>query len=249
MTRLLQTILLSTCLVCFTGSAQAEAPTTGADWLTAIDAATSPYADAYIVLEVTVQSRTGETISRTMEIWQRGTQERLVRMTAPARLAGVSLLVTEDGTVHSYLPAYRRTRRVIGEQRGDAFMGTDFSMEDLSRLGFADEFSAEITGDGADNTDLLLSPTDPDAHRFAQLRLSVDDNTHIPARIEHLDEDGTVQRRLTLGDVQEVGGHPFAHRIELEDLDRDRRCVAVVKSITVNAGLGPEQFTVHALTR
>ena len=95
----------------------AEEPTNAPSWLKAVDQANSPFQDA--TLEVNVQVQKGSTeVERSLQIWQRGDNERRVEMRSPARLAGVSLLVAEDGSLYSYLPAYRRVRKVVGEQGG-----------------------------------------------------------------------------------------------------------------------------------
>ena len=235
-------------LALFTGFAYAT-PTTGAEWLAAMDRASSPFADAQIQLQVVVDKGGGKTVHRDLEIWQRGQKERKVRMTSPARLAGVALLVVEDGSIYSFLPSFRRSRRVVGEQRGDAFMGTDFSMEDLSRLGFEEEFRAEIVSKDEKQTELLLTAIDKSAHRFPQLRIHADNQSFLPSLIEHIDTAGNPHRRLILDEIREVNGHPFAHRIQLEDLDRERKCTAIVQQIQVDQGLDDRLFQVSELGR
>lgn len=229
-------------------SAFAEPSKSGTEWLEAIDRANSPFQDAQ--LEVRVEVQKGNTqVERTLEIWQRGSTERRVRMSAPARLAGVSLLVVEDGSLYSYLPAYRRTRKVVGEQRGDAFMGTDFSFDDLSRTGFADEFTAQVENTDGPLITLILRAIEPNKHRYPTLRLRVEGDSHLPRSIEHLDPSGSVQRRVQLNDVREVAGHPFAHQIQLDDLERSRQCTATIESIQVNQNLPDRLFQVGQLGR
>jgi len=232
------------------------APTDGAGWLAEMDASAARTQDAHVVLDVSVFDKRGGEASRTMEVWQKGTHRRLVRLTAPARLAGVSLLLSED-TVHLYLPAYGRARRVIGEQRGDAFLGTDFSVEDLSRITFADAFTAELEGVDGGVVRLLLTPLDPDDHPDAALRVRVREADALPTRIDHLDASGAVTRRVTLGDFREVPvGAPagdttraMAHLMEVEDLESRRRSKAQVTSVALDQGLGDEHFTTTALMR
>ena len=196
----------------------ASPPTTGEAWLQAIDKANSPFEDTQLQMEVTVEKGNNKSVKRTLEVWQKGQKERLVVLKKPARLSGVALLVVKDGSVYSYLPAYRRSRRVVGEQRGDAFMGTDFSMEDLSRMGFSEEFDAKIVATGKTSTELLLQAKNPEDHRFPALKVWADHQTLLPLRIEHIDAEGVVHRRLRLNDIKTVENQAFAHRIELEDL-------------------------------
>ena len=229
-------------------SAVATEPQNGSEWLSAVDQANSPFTDATIRINVQVQKGSTE-VQRVLDIWQRGDKERRVEMRSPARLAGVSLLVANDGALYSYLPAYRRVRKVVGEQRGDAFMGTDFSFEDLSRLGFSEEFEALVETQDEATVTLELNAKKPGEHRYPDLRLVLERKNHLPKIIEHLDEQGAVRRRVSLSDVRPIDGHPFAHRITLEDLDRNRECTATVESITVNQSLPDRLFQVSQLGR
>ena len=188
----------------------------GAAILARVDAAASRGQDAHVVLAVQVTDRVGVTADRVLEIWQKGDDKRLVRFTEPARLAGTGLLVPDGHTVYLFLPAFGKPRRIVGDQRGDAFMGTDFSMEDLSRLSWADEYTATLEADEGDVLRLALAPKDSAAHRDATVRLWVREADSLVTKVEHVDAGGTVTRRLLLEDVRPVGSQPMAHHITVE---------------------------------
>jgi outer membrane lipoprotein-sorting protein len=223
--------------------------TTGAEWLARVDTAASPAQDTHVVMKVAMKDAKGREVSRTMEIWQKGGDRRLVRLTDPPRLAGVGLLVGADDVVHLYLPSYDRTRRVIGDQRGDAFMGTDISMEDLARTSFADEYTAELLSEGAERVELMLTPKDPDAHGHARSRLTLRTSDQLWTQLEHLDAQGAVLRRVSLSDFRHVDGYSFAHRMEVEDLERARHTIATATEVAFDRGLDDELFTVTSLSR
>ena len=128
-------------------------------------------------------------------------------------------------------------------------MGTDFSFDDLSRTGFADEFTAQVENTDGPLITLILRAIEPNKHRYPTLRLRVEGDSHLPRSIEHLDPSGTVQRRVQLNDVREVAGHPFAHQIQLDDLERSRQCTATIESIQVNQNLPDRLFQVGQLGR
>lgn len=221
----------------------------GAALLTRIDAASNRGKDAHLVLDVQVTDRAGVTSARTLEIWQKGSTMRLARFTAPARLAGTSLLVPDGDTVYLFLPAYGRPRRVVGEQRGDAFMGTDFSLEDLSRLSYADEFTATVEADEGDQLRLELLPKDAAAHRDAALRVWMRESDDLVARVEYLDASGAVKRRLTLEDFRVGDGRVLAHRLTVEDLANAKKTVATVRAVDMDSGLSDEVFSLSSLAR
>jgi outer membrane lipoprotein-sorting protein len=222
---------------------------TGPAWLAKVDAAASPAQDTHVVMAVAMSDNKGREVSRTMEIWQKGADLRLVRLTDPPRLAGVGMLVGADEVVHLYLPSYDRTRRVIGEQRGDAFMGTDISMEDLARTSFAEEYSAALVSEGEAEVELMLTPLDPKAHSHARSRLVLRTDDQLWTRLEHLDAEGAVLRRVLLSDFRTVDGYAFAHTMKVEDLERGRTTTATATELAFDRGLDDELFTVTNLSR
>ena len=83
----------------------ATADAAGDEWLARVDE-TARVEDAHLLLDVTVTDAKGRKSPRTIEIWQKGDDRRLVRMVAPARLAGIGLLVSPGERTHLYLPQY-----------------------------------------------------------------------------------------------------------------------------------------------
>lgn len=227
----------------------ARADDAGTDWLQRIDAASNQGDDAHLVLDVTVTDKKGVDAQRTLEIWQKGDDKRLVRFTEPARLAGVSLLVPDGDTVYVYLPAYERPpKRVVGSQRSDAFLGTDFSIEELSRMEWAGDYDAVVAEDEGDLTRLTLTPKDAKGVEHDRLTMWVDEQLSLPTRIEYLDGE-SVDRRLTLSDYRTVGPRPLAHHLLVEDLSKGTRTTATVTTAELNTGLDDDRFTLTELTR
>jgi hypothetical protein len=223
----------------------ARADTAGNDWLRRIDTATK-VDDAHVILDIIVTDKRGQTAPRTLEIWQKGTDHRLVRMKAPARLAGVGLLVRPGDSLHLFLPAYPPARRVVGSNRSDAFMGTDFAMEDLSRMTWADRFEADVVAVEADHTHLKLIPREDTGDAEVHLWVGPNDEA-VVRRVEHIDAKGRLSRRLTMAEFRTVGGVPMAHQIKVEDLIRSRTTEASIRAVEVGAGVSDQVFTVTAL--
>lgn len=219
----------------------------GDDLLARVDAAQASAADGHVVMDIQVVDHRGNTAERTLEIWQKGGEQRLVRYTAPARLAGTALLVPDGETVYLYMPAYGRARRVVGERRDDAFLGTDFSVEDLARLTWAGDFTAAITGREDGLVALHLTPRDPASEDPVNLWVRTAD--HLATRIEVLDSDGAAIRRLEMSDFRQVGPRTLAHRFVVHDLTDGGTTTATVTLAETDLGLDDERFTVTSLTR
>ncbi len=213
-----------------------------------VDAANQRARDAEYTLEVTVREGDGPPRERTLRIWQKGLR-RMVKFVAPARLRGTGILAPEPGRILLYLPAYRRVRPVIGRAAGDPFLGTDFSMDDLTRVRFGEDYEAALSTTTAQRWELRLTPRDPASCDHAALRMWVrraDDNV---ARMELVAADGTTQRTVDLADFRAIGGYSVAHRIVVRDLRRGRRTEALVRQARFDQGLQDDFFGQRYLTR
>ncbi len=221
----------------------------GAAVLERVDAAAARAQDATLVMDVTVHDGRGGSASRVLKVWQKGDDRRLIKFLEPARLAGVGLLSDPDDTLHLYLPAYGKTRRVVGSGRGDAFMGTDFSMDDLARTRFRDEYSAELTGEDDQYWQIKLVPLKPADHSHDHMRMRVRKADDLFDRVEFVDDGGQVTRRIEFDDVRPDGGYDVAHSITVTDVDSGRSTEASVREVLFDTGLEDDLFTTRYLMR
>ena len=221
----------------------------GDAWLQKVDTANNAGDDAHIGRDLKGTDKKGETAERTIEIWQKGEDKRLVRFTAPARLEGVGLLVPDGETVYLYLPTYERAKRVTGDQRSDAFLGTDFSIGDLSQVEWVPEYTAVIEQDEGAELRLMLTPKDPKAHAHASVRMWVRKTDNLPSKIEYLDAAGQPLRRLTLSGYRDAGPRPIAHHLKVEDLEKGTWTEATVDEAVFDKGLEDDLFTLRELER
>ncbi len=212
----------------------------------AVDQASNQGEDAHLVLRIQGTDRRGQPVARSLAIWQKGQDKRLVRYLEPARLAGISLLVPDGETLYLYLPSYGRARRVVGDARGSAFQGSDFAMEDLARMRWSQDYLPELVGPHH----LRLRPRDSVAESAsAWVDLYVRAEDQLPARVEHYDAQGELLRRITFADVRSAGSRPLAYQITVEDLAHQRTSQATVQEAHFDTGLSDQLFTLTRLAQ
>ena len=223
----------------------AHADPAGDAWLRKIDN-TARVTDAHLILDLTVTDARGRQKPRTIEIWQKGDDKRLVRLIAPARLAGIGLLASPGDALHLYLPQYPPARRGVGSKRADTFMGTDFAIEDLSRMTFADDYTASIAEQIGRETHLVLTSkknaSEPALHLWI-------DSSAVVRKIEHIDSSGQPSRRPILDDVRTINGTPIPHYMKVTDIDRNRVTEARIKRIRIGTNVDDALFSVSQLER
>ncbi len=227
-----------------TWSPEARADAEGDAVLAQVDRAAVQRSHGTVVLQLTTRDTRGRETHRTLQVWQDGPDRRLVRITAPPRVAGVALLA-DHGTVHVYLPAYGRARRVVGEQRQDAFLGTDFSIGELSRTTWSEDYDATLRSREGGLVVLDLQP-EPDAEGVQPVTMTVREADHVPVRIAYTGGE-RAGRTLRFEDVRPVDGLPLAHRVVLEDPGTGRTTVALVEQADFHTPVDPTLFSVARL--
>ena len=223
--------------------------------LAAAEAAGRRAKDVTATMRLTIIEPGGARAERELRLWQKGTDHRMAKFVAPARLRGVGLLSKReagetDASVYLYLPAFGRVRRVVGRARGDSFFGTDFTQDDLSRLTYSDRFTPRVTGEDAAHVTLELTPKVPEDEPHHHLVLTVRKEDHVVAGVDAFDKaDGGPSRRLTATDVKRHGEQALAHRIEAKDMATGRRTEAVIEDVQVDTGLEDDFFSKRYLQR
>ena len=174
----------------------------------------------------------------------KGDDRRLVRMVPPpAWPVSGSWSTPEDAPLPAAVPAHRL---VVGSKRADAFMGTDFAIEDLSRLTYADTYTATVGADEDGLTQLVLThKTDPKA---APTHIWVDQDA-VVHRVVHFDAKGSPARALEMADIRPVASAMLPHHIRVTDSKRGRVTEAHIQQIRVGSGIEDAMFSVTQLER
>ncbi len=136
-------LLAAACAACFP---RANAGTEKAPDLLRRVQEESARGDEIVEMTMSLIDSTGRVRARDASLYQKrldpGSTARLTRFHSPPELAGAAVLAREnadrDDDWWIYLPAYHTTRRIAPANRGDTYMGTDFSYEDLTGLKLED---------------------------------------------------------------------------------------------------------------
>lgn len=234
------TFLVTTCLLTATDPAALLART---------DAAANRATDVVLELAITVESPGAERLGRTVRVWQRGQDQRLVKFVAPARLRGTGLLMPEAGQTFLYLPAYEKVRRVVGRDGAGSFMGTGFSIGDLARTRFSNDYTASLVSESPTGDVLKLTPKAPDGHDHAALVVTIRREDALVSKIEAVDSSGKAIRTLVASDFRTVGAYTVAHHVDVLEHATGRKTTAKLASVQFDTGLSPDFFTERELKR
>jgi len=180
----------------------------------------------------------------------------------PKRLKGTGFL-TYDNAVSDdeqwlYLPALRKVRRVSASDRGDWFLGTDFSYEDIKK-------ETKISKEDYDFK--LLGEEQVDGHAvykmesvakseaiakelgYSRLVSFIDKEIFISRKVEFYDERGELLKRLHNQDIEQVDGIWTIHHMQMSNAQNGHESHFYFSDIDYKTDLSDGLFTQQSLKR
>jgi outer membrane lipoprotein-sorting protein len=215
--------------------------------------------DAEVIARATIHHKSGR--SRELGFTARSRRyegsltKSLVRFSSPADLAGVGFLQIQkasgDDDRWLYLPALGRSRRIAGQTRQSAFMGTDFSYADLDRLDLRD--STAVLGDdetveGVVCWHVEATPRASDS-AYGRLEIAVRKDNTVPVRWRMYARSGVLLKTLTAQELRRVDGRWFIVRSSMVSHAEGRDTELVLDRITPTTAIPDREFTLRALEK
>jgi hypothetical protein len=116
-------------------------------------------------INLTITEKNGakrnRTISMTSKSFPDGLEKRFIKFIEPAEVRGTSMLVVDNRNqadeMWIYLPALRKTRRIVSSEKGKSFMSSEFSNADMSSPPLSDFENRHIGNSGSGNQWIIES--------------------------------------------------------------------------------------------
>lgn len=170
---------------------------------------------------------------RRMKIWFKSngpeSAKILIKFLEPADIRGTGLLsIVEKGKdpdQYVYLPALKKVRRIVGGNRNEPFLGSDFSMADLS-AGKGDT-RMEYRLDGEEKCDGTApcwkivgeakKGADRESLSYSKIVLRMRKDNSIVMKSEFYNLAGQLEKIMTLEDVRKEGSRWVVNRMRMEN--------------------------------
>jgi hypothetical protein len=190
------------------------------------------------------------------------TEKRIYRFLSPADVQGTSVLVwdyeAKSDDVWIFLPALRKTRRIVSSQRSQAFMGSEFSYGDLN-IPALDEFNYKIAkeetigGEACWVIDAVPASKEiADAEGYSKKSYWVSKAKMAVVRGLLYDKDGKLLKEFAAQDLKLLdpkNKRYRATRMEMTNKQNGRRSVFETKKVTFAPNTKDEYFTTAYLER
>jgi outer membrane lipoprotein-sorting protein len=187
-----------------------------------------------------------------MEVWSKGRDMSLVRISSPASEAGMATLKV-GRNIWNYLPKVDRTMKVPPSMMSGSWMGSHFTNDDLvkdSRM--ADDYTFSLTAQPSDNADGLYviecvpKPDSPVV--WGRVVVDIRGTDEMPTDIRYYDENGSLARTMTFADVKTVGRRTFPTHMTLTVADKPGEFTEVFyQDMAFDVDLPDSTFTLQGL--
>ncbi len=190
------------------------------------------------------------------------TEKRIIRFLSPAEVRGTGMLIYDyderNDDMWIYMPALRKTRRIISNEKSKSFMGSEFSNADMSAPSLED-FDYILTGsDLVGGTDCWIVEVVPvnedimDEVGYDRQLAWIGKQDFVFRKAEYYDEDDELFKQMISSDVRQMdtsGKKYIATRMEMSNLQNGRKSVMTIDEIQYNPDVKEEYFTLGYLER
>lgn len=212
-------------------------------------------------LRMTLIDPSGNKMSREAEVWRTTDQQirkTLIRFTGPKRIKDTAFLTFDyqlenhDDEQWMYLPALRRERRIPASDRGDHFMGSEFSYEDVkSELKFPlHDYQFSLLGQEQGYWLLQGIPVSPelaDSLGFSRFVAKVDEQSWLPIQVEFWDRQDRPLKTVKVTDRALIDGFWTLKQIEVSNVQSGHASRFDYLTVEYRKDMDPKRFNVTSL--
>ena len=179
-----------------------------------------------------------------------GKRSTLVRFLSPKSAKGVTLLNINDGErIELYMPAFGKPKRIAGSSKGEEFMGTGLSYEDMS-MDYKDKDYEKKLLEETDNEYIIeVLPSGEDVS-YKKIILTVDKDKFYAKKVEFYKVIEDLTKTLEIVQIQ-IDENDKITPIELvfTDFVKNQKTKIVIKEMEYNVELSSDFFSIRTLSK
>jgi hypothetical protein len=213
-----------------------------------------------------IDSKGRERVRKTAQItklYDKGnTEKRLIRFLSPADVKGTGLLTFDykekDDDMWLFMPALRKTRRIISSEKAKNFMGSEFSYADTTPPTL-DDFNYKKLGEqeieGTLCWEIEMVPVDDDIadeNGFSKKISYIAKKDFVIRKAVYYDLDDELHKELSVKQIKELDAKNHKYRpmhMIMVNKQNDRKSIMRVEQIQFSPDVKDEYFTTRYLER
>lgn len=227
---------------------------TGYDIARMIDQHETP-GDMVSDMTMTLTSRTGSSRTLTVHSVRKGEDKQIIWFLAPADDRGVAFLKIEyedqDDEMRMWLPGFKRIRRISSSKKGESFMGSDLTYEDMTTRDL-DEYIYELMGeDTLDGEPIWILESTPKPElrsSYSRIVSRVRQSDSFVPREEYYDRAGNLLKVRTMV-AREMKDYTIPVRMFVENVQKEHTTELLFDNVELDTGVKDDLFHERNLRR
>ena len=197
------------------------------------------------------KSRTNNMISKSMA----GNKKQLIWFLEPKDDKGVAFLKIEhddkDDEMRMWLPAFKKVRRISSKKKGDAFMGSDLSYEDLSSRNLDENEYNRLDDEVVDGKDcyvLEITPGKVANSSYSKHVSWIEKSSLVGVKEESYDKRGRL-KKVKEFTFQILKDYHVIKRVFVKDVQKTHTTEVMFSDVQVDSGIDKNLFQEKNLKR
>lgn len=183
------------------------------------------------------------------------TEKKIMFFQAPADVRNTSFMnwsYTDgrDDDQWIYLPALKRTKRISSEGKGDYFMGSDFTYDDLGDRHPSEDNHKLLREENIGGHTCYVVESTPRAggYMYSKTITWVMKESYLGLKREFYDPKGNLLKTLYIKKFEKISGIWTILETEMHNVQKNHKTLMKFSDVQYNAGIPDSQFTERAMT-
>lgn len=189
-------------------------------------------------------------------------KKTVIFYTSPKRLSGTGFLTYDNAKIDDeqwlYLPALRKVRRISSADRGDWFLGTDFSYEDIKKETkiSKDDFNFKILGEEKYDEYFIYKLEAVSKNKdiakelgYSKVVSFIDKGIYISRKTEFYDIRGELLKTLINSNIREINSIWTIHHMHMKNHQNSHVSHFYFSNVSYKKDIKDTLFTKKALKR
>lgn len=188
------------------------------------------------------------------------TNKTMIKFISPADVKGTSMLIYDYESTSDdmwiYMPALRKTRRIVSTEKGKNFMGSEFTNADMSKPNMKD-FQYKILGtedyEGKSCwkiESVCNNQTIADENGYSKKISYIEKETYLCHKVEFYDLQGKLNKTQYLRQYKkQPNGKYFSFQMEMKNEQNGRKSIMVIDKFQTGSNMSESAFTAAMLEK
>lgn len=184
-------------------------------------------------------------------------EKKVMFFESPADVRNTSFMnwsytvVGQDDDQWIYLPALKKVKRISSDSKGDYFMGSDFTYDDLGDRHPSSDTHTVIGREDVSGESCFVVQSIPNEEEYIYGRTVswIVEDKWVVVKKDFYDEDGELLKTLTVDEYGDISGYWVVTRSTMHHAQRDHTTIMALEDIQLDTGIPESKFTERMMTR